>query len=156
VPLPPPFPPSTPAPPAGGSDPANTPTPDRTSPTISRLSMSPRAFAAKQGATLGFGLSEPARVAVTIERLLPGRKVRAKCAKPNRRNRNAKACRRAVRVGTLTRAAVLGTNRVVFDGRVAGRSLKPGAYRATARALDAAGNASRPAALAFKIVRGRR
>jgi hypothetical protein len=44
-------------------------------------------------------------------------------------------------------------NSLKFSGRIGRRALRPGSYRATITATDAAGNKSRPKTLSFKIVR---
>jgi hypothetical protein len=56
---------------------------------------------------------------------------------------------RRVHVATLRRPGVAGPNRV----RLGRRLSKPGRYRVTVRAADAAGNASRPVAVRFRIRR---
>jgi hypothetical protein len=54
--------------------------------------------------------------------------------------------------GSLSRRAVRGANRVVLRTRFAGRNLRPGRYRLTLVATDAAGNRSSPKRVAFRIV----
>jgi hypothetical protein len=46
-----------------------------------------------------------------------------------------------------------GANKVRFRGRIGGRRLRPGRYRLVANATDLAGNVSKPARTAFRIVR---
>ena len=46
-----------------------------------------------------------------------------------------------------------GRNRKRFSGRIAGRRLSPGRYRAALVATDAAGNASKPKRVAFRVVK---
>jgi hypothetical protein len=46
-----------------------------------------------------------------------------------------------------------GPNKLKFTGRIAGKALKPGHYRAVFVAVDSAG-ASRPKTLSFTIVKG--
>jgi uncharacterized delta-60 repeat protein len=58
------------------------------------------------------------------------------------------------RVALLKRTAQAGGNRVRFSGRVGRRALRPGRYRATLTAVDAAGKRARPATVAFRILRG--
>ena len=48
-------------------------------------------------------------------------------------------CTRAIRRGALTRAGIQGANRVAITGRLRGKRLRPGPYRATLRAKDAGG-----------------
>jgi hypothetical protein len=83
-----------------------------------------------------------------------GRKVRGKCVKRKRSNRKKPKCTRYTGVGSFTQDAVGGANSKPFSGKIGSRKLKPGSYRATLVAKDAAGNASRPASLDFKVLRG--
>jgi len=140
--------------------------PDLIPPVVSGLTVTNRRFAvgsrptaisaaSRKGTSFRFSLSEPATVTIAIQRLLPGRKVGTKCRKPTRALRNRKRCTRAQTKGTLTRRNLpAGQASVGFTGRIATRRLSPGRYRAVVVARDAAGNASRPATVAFKIVRG--
>ena len=54
---------------------------------------------------------------------------------------------------TLPLAANAGTFRRRFNGRLGGRRLKPGRYKFSLKAIDAAGNAARTVAVPFRIVR---
>ena len=113
--------------------------------------------AVKRGTTFRYRLSEDARVVFTIQRALPGRKVGGRCRRPTARNRSRPRCTRYVRVrgGRFAAAAHAGANRKRFSGRIGRRALKPGRYRASLVATDAAGNASRPPKrLAFRVIRG--
>jgi hypothetical protein len=90
-----------------------------------------------------FGLTEPATVTITVTRERPGRRVGGRCRVPTRRTRRAPRCVRLFAVGRLRHEAPAGVSTVRFDARVvARRRLRPGRYRATAVARDAAGNAS--------------
>lgn len=55
-------------------------------------------------------------------------------------------------VATLTRSAQVGVNTIVFSGKVKGRSLKSGSYRAVLTVTDAAGNVSSTKTVAFKVL----
>ena len=81
----------------------------------------------RRGTAFLFRLSESARTTITISR------------------------RR--RVARLVRPGRAGPNRIAYTGRTRGRVLRPGGYRATVRAVDAAGNRSAPRRVAFKVVR---
>ena len=84
-----------------------------------------------------FRLSEPASVKIRLER------------KPRRGRRGAYR-----KVAVLTRRGRrTGQNSVRFSGRIKRRALAPGAYRATIRAVDAAGNPSRACRVSFTIAR---
>jgi Tol biopolymer transport system component len=122
---------------------------DMTAPVLSRVSMTNRRFAlaagrtaatakAKRGTTFRFTLSEAAVTKIAIARRQGKRKVRF------------------VPVLALTRTkTAAGRNRVRFTGRVGKRKLRPGRYRATLTATDAAVNTSRPRTISFTMLRRR-
>lgn len=58
----------------------------------------------------------------------------------------------AVPVGRLRFAVDAGEGRRAFDGRLAGRRLRAGRYRATVTVLNAAGGRSTPRRVSFRIV----
>ena len=136
---------------------------DEVAPVIRSASIRPRAFAAAgrrrvgrrmpRGATLRFSLSEAARVVFLVERKAPGRRVGKRCRRPAAGNRGRRACVRLVRAGSFAKRGRSGANRTRFTGRVAGRRLRPGRYRVTLRATDAALNRSRARRLSFRVVR---
>jgi hypothetical protein len=92
----------------------------------------------KRGTKFSYTLSEPAKVSIVIER------------KGTRRGKKA----RFVKVTTLSSEKRSGKQSTPFSGRVRGKPLKPGRYRATIVATDAAGQASAPHRLSFRIIRG--
>ena len=127
-------------PPAGGN-PSPPPAADTTAPALSDVSLSRTRFrvarrstalSASAGTTLRFSLSEAARVRISVQRRRAGR---------------------FVRVGVLRRSAPAGHSGVAFTGRLGRRALRPGRHRLRITAVDAAGNASRPAVAGFAIVR---
>ena len=133
---------------AGGS------VPDTLAPALLRLAISPRPVRTGRKATIRFTLSEAARVTLTFERVLPGRRARGACRAPSRRLRRAKRCTRYQQRGTLTHTSKAGTARVVFSGRFGRRALATGRYRLVAQATDAAGNRSVPRRVRFTVRRG--
>jgi uncharacterized repeat protein (TIGR01451 family) len=108
---------------------------------------------ARKGTSFVYRLSEPARVLFTIERREKGRRVGRNCKKPSRSNRRRKPCVRFVKVGTFAQDGAAGSNTRKWSGKIRTRALKPGAYRASVGATDAAGNASALKRLSFKVVR---
>jgi subtilisin-like proprotein convertase family protein len=117
---------------------------DRKAPLVSKLRLSPTAFAvarrstarvAARGTRIGYSLSERARVTLRFQRYLHGRRGR-----------------RYVTVGTLRRATRPGRNRVSFSGRIGRRALRRGSYRLVVTAVDAAGNRSVSRKRSFRIV----
>lgn len=105
-----------------------------------------------RGTTFSFTLNEPAAVTIRIQQKLPGRRVGKSCKRATARLRHHHACTRLVTKATLSRSARAGLNKVAFTGRVRGRALRPGRYRASFTAATTAG-VSAPRALSFKIVR---
>jgi PKD domain len=101
------------------------------------------------GSKLEFTLSEQAAVAVTIERLEPGRKRSGACVAPAK---HKPTCTRRVKVGSLQAlSATQGMNTVAFGGSVGGHPLKPGHYEAKLVA-STSGDDSQPATARFTIV----
>jgi sugar lactone lactonase YvrE len=111
----------------------------------------------RRATTFRFRLSEAAYVAIRIERALPGRRVGGRCRAPTRRTVprrvRCKRLRRVVKVGQWKAA---GANGMRFSGRVRGRRLIAGSYRATAGAVDAMGNRSLPKRIRLQVVSARR
>lgn len=140
---------------------------DRTAPVFVQASLSPSRWAvdpkgpvetpvlarrAHKGTTFVYYLSEPARVVVTIERILPGRKVGTACRKPARSNRTRKRCTRFQLFGRYAQQGVTGRNAKPFSGKLGGLRVTPGKYRVGLVATDPAGNASRVRHLSFTVV----
>ena len=135
--------PADPPRPGGGGTGPGAGTPDTTAPTLSAVRLRRARFRVGRAATavtarvragteLRFTLDEAARVRIAVQR---------------RRGRRYKT------VGALWRNAPTGRARVPFSGRLGKRALRPARYRLTLVAMDAAGNASRPARVGFRIVR---
>lgn len=89
---------------------------------------------AKRGTAFAFALNRAATVAIRIDRVGKGRKVRV--------------------VARLKRTAAAGGNRVSFSGHLGRRLLGAGSYRATFTAVDTTGNRTKPQAVKFRILRG--
>jgi hypothetical protein len=89
-----------------------------------------------RGTRFRYTLSEAARVTIAIQRRRPSGRYRT--------------------VGRLAAKATRGVNRIRFSGRIRGRALRPGRYRAVIRATDAAKNRSAPRRARFRIVRSGR
>ena len=149
------------------------PAPDIVRPVLSRATLSNTTFRvakartpvsavrrrkAPRGTTLRYRLSETARVQLTVERRLAGRRVRRKgkrvCVRQRKSNRKGnRRCRFYKKVRTLRRAGKPGVNRVKFTGRIGSRKLAAGRYRMRLSATDGAGNRSAIRTLSFRIVR---
>ncbi|HEV2811678.1 MAG TPA: choice-of-anchor Q domain-containing protein, partial [Solirubrobacteraceae bacterium] len=140
-------------PPGAGPGPPTTPALDVTPPAFLSASVSPRRFAVRNGTTFLYAVSEPARVAFTIQRALSGRVAGGRCRKPSRLNRGARKCTRWVTVGGFAQQSDGTPTRRRLSGRLGGRRLRPGRYRAVLVATDAAGNRSAPRRLRFTVTR---
>lgn len=133
-------------------------------PRISSLSLTHRVFrvgrrprggarGVKSGTAFRFALSEPASVTFTIQRKTTGRRVGGRCRTLTRKNRKAKHCIRYVAVGSFTKKLLAGKRSVSFAGKLSGRALRRGSYRAVLKARDAAKNVSAAHVTTFRIVR---
>jgi hypothetical protein len=126
---------------AGGGGGAQGPVVDGQAPLLSGFASTKKVFAVGRARTaisasaahrtrFRYTLSEPARVTITVQRALKGR---------------------YRTVGKLTRNGRQGANSTRFTGRIGRRALRPGRYRAVARATDAAQNRSAPSRARFRI-----
>ena len=107
--------------------------PDATAPVLDRARLSKARVRPGRKVTLSFRLSEASAVTVTVLK------------KQGRRYRPLSP--------TIPLAADAGAFSRKFDGRLGGRKLKPGRYKFSLKAIDAAGNAARTVAVPFRIVR---
>jgi streptogramin lyase len=153
--------PSTTTPVSGAGGPSGAAgTRDTTPPSFSRApSLHPSRFRDSghgsgripKGSSLTFTLSEASSVKVQVAAARPGRRSNGSCVGVSKSDRGKPHCVRYVTAGSVSYTAVSGPNRFAFSGRVGGHALKPGAYRLTAVATDAAGNGSAPARVSFTI-----
>jgi hypothetical protein len=105
-----------------------------------------------RGTVFSFRLDLAATVRIAIRKTATGRRVGRLCLPNTRARRTRPRCLRTITVATLTRTARPGLNRVAFSGRIRGRALAPGRYRAVLTARNSAGT-SAPRSLGFRIVR---
>jgi hypothetical protein len=89
----------------------------------------------KRGTTFRYTLSEAARVTITIDRRRRGHRVRYG------------------RVGRIAATKQGGRQSTRFSGRLKGKALRPGRYRARIVAVDSLGARSKTRSLRFRIVR---
>jgi hypothetical protein len=136
--------------PAAAGEPAAA---DTVRPVLSRLSVSPRRFAARRGTRIRWRLSEPARVAFRVDRVRHGFRSGRRCVAHPPESGALRRCRRLVRTGAFARTAPTGTRAMHFTGFVRGRALRPGRYALTAIARDAVGNRSSAKRTGFTVVR---
>ena len=139
---------------------------DTVAPVVTRASVTNRRFTVARGSTpvsalartpagttFRQTLSERATLSIKLEALVAGRRVGSRCVPSARRGRRCTLVRSA---GTLRRRVARGAGRVAFTGRVGRTALRPGSYRATLTAVDAAGNRSRSVRVSFTVVRSAR
>jgi hypothetical protein len=108
-----------------------------------------RAGRLPRGTTFSFDLSAAATARIAIARRHPGTKRGRRCVAPHGKPR--RHCTRLVTVGTLVRAARAGADKIPFGGRLKGRALHPGIYRATLTATSVAGARTSPLGLTFVV-----
>jgi hypothetical protein len=153
------------APDIGAFELAALPCPPNAAPRITGFGITNRVFAplplgrraqVKRGTRFRYTLSEPASVAITIERALPGRRVGRRCRRPTRRNRARRRCTRYRRAGVLRASKQAGRETTPFSGRFRRRALRRGRYRARIKATDAQGARSAERRLNFRIVKAPR
>lgn len=102
------------------------------------------------GGKVLYNLSEAATVQLKLEKKLPGRKVGRKCVKQTQQNKTKKRCPRFRKIGALFAGpGAAGPNQVALPN---GKKLKPGTYRLTMTATDAAGNTATKT-LRFKVAK---
>ncbi len=107
------------------------------------------------GTTFHYKLTEGGKVAFVIQRKLSGRRVGKTCQRPTKANASKRKCVRLKVIGSIGAKGKAGKNKRKFSGRLKGRALKPGKYRATATATDSAGGKSTPRSAGFKVVPNR-
>jgi hypothetical protein len=102
------------------------------------------------GTVFSYKIDSEATVKIEIKRLKAGRLVGKKCKPRNKANAKKQTC--DLTEHTLTRAGKPGSNKVPYTGKVKGKILKPGKYRAFFTAT-ATGGSGGPTSVAFTFVR---
>jgi aldose 1-epimerase len=82
--------------------------------------------------SVGYTLNAATTITFTVHGSAPGRKVGAKCVAQTSSNEHKKRCIRPLRGGSFTETANAGTDRLIWNGKLAGRELAPGTYTITA------------------------
>jgi len=101
-----------------------------------------------------FTLSEPATVALAVQRTTRGYRSGKQCVTRRPKTKSVRRCSRTSTLGTIRlprRPA--GAAKTTFTGRVGGRALKPGPYRLAVTATDDARNRSTTKTTNFTIAR---
>lgn len=106
----------------------------------------------KRGTSFRYTLTEAATVNFRIERKKPARLVKGKCRRVTKANSGKKKCLLFRLRGSRSQAGKAGANRLRWNGKLKGKPLPPGAYRATVVATDQAGGRSAPKTVGFRIL----
>lgn len=160
-------------PPPTPADPTPTARPDVVIPTVGGATIGSRTLTPGQGTSFGFNASEAGLATLTFEKRFDGLKAKRKgknvCLPKTKKRLRAlrkqadgkqayakllrkKACQGYQRIGSIRQQVRAGRNTIAFNGRVAGRKLAKGNYRAKLAITDSAGNASRAETIRFKVV----
>ena len=161
----------------GGGGPGGGGVPDTTAPTAGDLTIGDSTLFPGQGTTFGFNSSEAGTATLTVQKQVPGLKMRirgrVRCV-PQTRKRLRKLrrqadslaefrrllrkrrCKAYKRIGSIQRVVAPGQNTIAWNGRIAGRRLRPGRYRALLVIRDSAGNKSSVERIRFRVLRRRR
>ncbi len=108
------------------------------------------AAAVPSSITFAYTLSEAATVKIEIQQLKAGRLAGKKCKKPMKATATKKKCDLTAQTLFRTSAAA-GDHKVPYNGRVKGKTLKPGKYKAVFTASTAAGT-SKPASVGLTVL----
>jgi hypothetical protein len=157
-------------PPPGGG-------PDTTAPTAGDLGIGDATLFPGQGTSFTFNSSEAGMAKLTVEKQVPGLRMRIRgrlrCVPQTRKRLRAlrrqagspaafrrllrkRRCKAYKRIGSIQRAVAPGQNTIDWNGRIAGRRLRPGRYRALLVITDSAGNKSSVERIRFRVLRRRR
>lgn len=150
---------------------------DSTPPTVGGLDVGDKTLLPGQGTKFTFNSNEAGQAVLTVQKRVKGLKVKLKGKRrcvPQTKKRLRKikkaagspqALRKALRkrrckawkkIGSIRKAVTAGRNTIVFSGRLAGRKLGPGRYRALLKITDAAGNVSQTEIVKFRVVKRRK
>ena len=166
-----------PEPAAPGGPGGGTPGPDTTRPSAGGFGVADPTLFPGQGTSFSFTSSETGLAVLTVQKQVKGLKVRVRgkrrCVPQTRKRLRAlrrsagsaaafrrllrqRRCKAYKRIGRIRQNVTPGRNTIVFNGRIAGRRLRPGRYRALLVITDAAGNVSRTEVIRFRVLRRRR
>jgi len=132
-------------------------------PTVSRFSFTPATFSVgaartaasggRRATTIAFALSRRSTVRISFARKLQGRKSGRRCVKSSAKLAKRPRCTRYVSAGRLVRSGLAaGKHAIAFSGRLGGRALHSGRYRATIVAIGRGHHRSRAKTASFTIV----
>jgi hypothetical protein len=151
--------------------------PDTTRPTAGGFGIGDSTLFPGDPTRFTFNSSEAGVAVLTIQKRVKGLKVRIRGRRrcvPRTRSRlralrrsagsdaafrrllRQRRCRAYTRIGSIRQTVSPGRNTIRFSGRIAGRRLRPGRYRALLVITDSAGNVSRTERINFRVLRRRR
>jgi hypothetical protein len=166
-----------PAAPGGGGPGPGGGGPDTTPPSAGSFSVADPTLLPGQRTSFSFNSSEAGLAVLTVQKQVPGLKMRIRgrlrCVPQTRKRLRAlrkiagsdaafrrllrrRRCTAYKRIGSIRQTVSPGRNTINFNGRIAGRRLRPGRYRAMLRITDSAGNVSRVERIRFRVLRPRR
>jgi hypothetical protein len=138
---------------------------DTTPPGISGFDIGDTTLLPGQGTKFTFRSTEAGLAVLTFEKRFNGvrgkRKGKRVCLPASKKRLRAlrkkgkkvRRCKGFRRIGQIRQRVKPGKNTIAFSGRIAGRKLKPGQYRAKLVITDEAGQVSRTETLRFKVVK---
>ena len=133
-------------------------------PAIDDLGIGDRTLTPGQGTSFTFDSSEAGNAVLTFQRRFNGKRVKKKGTKKKKKRckpvgkkkfkklKKKKRCKGWKKIGEIRQAVAPGANTIPFSGRIAGRKLRKGRYRARLVVTDAAGNVSRTETITFRVV----
>jgi PKD repeat protein len=129
-----------------------------TLPLLGKPKVLPKKFAPKAkgskrgGTTFRYTVNEVSSVRFKIERKSFGRLVGKKCKRSQGKKSGGRKCALFRRVGSRAQKAKVGVNKLKWNGKLKGKPLPAGSYRATVVATDAAGGRSPAKKVGFRIL----
>ena len=150
--------------------------PDTTPPTAGSPHIGDSTLTPGQGTTFTFTSSEAGVATLTVQKQVKGLKVKVRgkrrCVPQTKKRLRAlrrragtpaafrrllrkSRCKAWKKIGSIRQAVTPGQNTIVWGGRIAGRKLRPGRYRALLVIRDSAGNVSRVERVLFRVLRPR-
>ena len=128
---------------------------DTTPPALSGFGVEDTTLLPGQATHFKFRSTKAGQAVLTVEQRFKGTKKKRKGKKlcVAAKKGQKKNCTGYRKVGEIHQAVTAGDNTIAFNGRIAGRKLKPGKYRASLVVTDAAGQVSRTETVNFKVVK---
>jgi hypothetical protein len=129
---------------------------DTTPPGVSGFDIGDTTLFPGQKTRFTFRSTEAGLAVLTIEKRFNGKKGKRKgkkvCLPTKKRVPKNRRCKGFRKIGEIRQRVKPGVNTIEFDGRIAGRKLKPGKYRAKLVITDAAGLVSRVETVSFRVL----